>query len=280
MKPNIFTYLDYRLYLADMYTALKDETNRFSKRELARIAGSPSPNYLQFITERKLHISSESLHALADYFELTLKEKRYLESLVQFDHAKTHEEKDLHFQKIICSREYGSFKQLQENQYTYLSHWYMPVIRELVTSSLYPGNPQWVAEHIIPTITTAKARKGIELLETLGIIYRDKESGQYKQTDTVVTTPSEVLSISIIKYYKSIIGLGREAVERFKPDERDIRGVTIGISEKNYHKLKQQMEIFWQQIMARANEPQEIERVYHIGLQLFPLSRTLPENSD
>lgn len=38
MRPKIYSYLDYRQYLGDVYAALKKENRRFSKRVFGRIA--------------------------------------------------------------------------------------------------------------------------------------------------------------------------------------------------------------------------------------------------
>ncbi len=280
MRPKIYAYLDYRQYLADMYAALKKENRRFSKREFARIAKSPSPNYLQFIRERKLNMKKESLDAISEYLLLSPKEKRYFESLVAFDHAKTHEEKDRYFRHIVSTREYGPFKELQEEHYSYLSHWYMPVIRELVTSRLYPGRPEWIAEQIIPQISESKARKGIKLLEKLGLIYWSEQENRWVERDRVLSTPSEVASIALINYYKNILRLVKEGIERFSPTERDIRGVTLGVSEETYRKLKKHMEAFWSQVMDTADESQELERVCHVGLFMLPLSKIGDDSDD
>ena len=271
--PRIYGYLDYRAYCADLFAALKRANPRFSRREFARIAGSTSPNYLQFIGERRLHLSDSARAALCTFLGFSRRERAYFAALVAFDHARTHSDKDRHFQHIIAHREYGPFRQVQENQYRYLSHWYMPVIRELATSSLYPGNPRWIADQMVPSISESRVRRGIALLQELDLIRYNREREAYEQTATVLSTPSEVLSHAVITYYKGVLALGREAVERFGPGERDIRGVTVGISRQTYTKLKKQLEACWQQVMASAAEPQEIERVYHVGLLLFPLSK-------
>ncbi|MBD3393330.1 MAG: TIGR02147 family protein [Chitinivibrionales bacterium] len=277
MKPNILTYLDYRLYLSDVFEHLKQKDPRFSYRAFGRMADSPSPNFLQFLKQRKLHLSQHSLDALAASLGFNAREKRYLETLVQFDHAKTHEEKDRYFRQVVSTREYGKFKQLQESQYRYLSHWYMPVIRELITSTAYSGDPAWIAERIVPQISVSKARKGVVLLEKLGLIRHDEETGRWEQNDRVVRTPSEVIAVAVVKYYRSIFALASDSMERFHHTQRDVRGVTVGVSAETYRRIKTRMESFWNEIMAMASEPQEVGRVYHVGLQVFPLSEDIKE---
>ena len=74
MKPIIFNYLDYRHYLSDLFESAKQEKAGFSYRELARIAGSSSPNFLQLIINRKLNIQGDAVRALSEWIGLTNKE--------------------------------------------------------------------------------------------------------------------------------------------------------------------------------------------------------------
>jgi uncharacterized protein (TIGR02147 family) len=273
MKPNIFTYLDYRHYMVDLFTILKKDNSKFSYREFGRIAGSTSPNFLQYIRDRKLNISSAAVIALSQTLHFNKKEESYFETIVAFDHAKTHDEKDKHFQRILLTREYGHIKQLEKKQYDYLAHWYIPVIRELVVRDDYPFDPAWIAERIIPRISESKVRKGIKILESLGLIRMAQDGKRWIHTDRVISTPSEILSIAVVKHTKKIFILGTEAIERFPASERDLRGVTLGISNEYYVKLKQRMEAFWKEIMALAEKQDKVDRVYQINLQLFPMSR-------
>ena len=273
MKPSILTYLDYRHYLVDLFEDMKRGNPEFSYREFGRLAGSSSPNFLQLIRGRKLNISSASIRSLAQSSNLNKKEENYFETIAAFDHAKTHDEKDKHFQRILRMREYGDVKQLEKKQYEYLSHWYMPTIRELVVRSDYPDDPAWIAERIVPPISASKARKGIVALELLGLIRKDAVANRWVHTDRVVSTPSEVLALAVTKHTKKIFTLGVEAIDRFSPTERDLRGVTIGISNECYPELKQRMEAFWKELLALAEKQEKVDRVYQINLQLFPMSK-------
>jgi uncharacterized protein (TIGR02147 family) len=273
ITPGILAYLDYRHYLADLFASRKSEQPEFSYREFSRMAGSSSPNFLQLVRDRKLNISSASIRALAQAIPLNKREEGFFETIVAFDHAKSHDEKDKHFQRILRTRDYGDVKQLEKRQYEYLSHWYMPALRELVVSADYPDDPAWIAERIIPPISTSKARKGIATLATLGLISRDDATNRWVHADRVVSTPSEVLDLAVTNHTKRIFALGTEAIERFEPSERDLRGVTLGISDECYGELKSRMESFWKELLALAEKEEKVDRVYQVNLQLFPLSR-------
>jgi len=272
MPPNIYKYLDYRQYLMDLFESVHDRDPEFSFRRFARIAGSTSPNYLQLIRDRKLNIHDEAIDAVAAALKLKKKEADFLKILVAFDHAKTNDEKDVYFRKILQKREYKSIKTLTREQYQFFSHWYIPVIRELVVRPDYPGNPEWIAKKITPQISESKVRKGIILLEKLGLIKKDSLTEKWKMTKTVISTPSEVLSLAIAKYHLDVIALAGESVDRFKKPERDIRSVTLGLSPEGLVEAKRRLETFWKEMLEFGGTQKEAKRVFQLNTQLFPLS--------
>jgi uncharacterized protein (TIGR02147 family) len=272
MLPSVYTYLDYRQYFADVFNEKKRIIPSFSYRSFARMAGSTSPNLLQLITARKLNISNTQLSTLSKSLELDSNEEKYLETIVAFDHAKTHQEKDKYFQRILMTREYKAVKTIEKKQYDYFSHWYNPVVRELITSDQYPNDPAWIGECIVPKITLGKVKKSIELLQTLGLVKCIEDKKKWIYTDRTISTPSEVLSMAVIKYHQDMITLGREAIERFDPTERDIRSITIGLSEEGYSELKKRMESFWKELLAFSDTQENADQVMQVNMQLFPLS--------
>lgn len=271
MRPNIFIYIDYRHYLCDLYESLKIEKPKFSYREFGRIAGSPSPNFLQFIRDRKLNIHTSEIGAIARIIQLSKKEELYFETIVGFDHAKSHEEKDRFFRRLLSSREFGPIRQLDKTQYEYFSHWYIPVIRELLISPAYTGDPSWIAKKIIPEISIAKVEKSTKLLESLGVVTKNNDSS-WSQNDTVISTPSQVISLAITKYHRDVILLGHEAIDRFSHNERDIRSVTLGVSEAGAMEVKHRLESFWKEMLTFAETQKSTEKVIQINMQMFPMT--------
>jgi uncharacterized protein (TIGR02147 family) len=271
--PTIYEYLDYRHFLADLFESLRADDSSMSFRSFARMAGSSSPNYLQLIRDRKLNIGAGAIHALSRALHLPAKERKYLEYLAAFDHAKTHEEKDRWFRIILIAREYTSVRSLDKKQYDLFSHWYIPVIRELLVQPSLKGDPARIGEAIIPPVSTAKVRKAIDLLVSLGLVVATGDGG-WAQAARAVSTPSEVLSLAVTTYHKKVIELAGKAIERFAPDERDIRSVTLGVSREGYAEVKMRMEAFWKELLAFSETQKTADRVYQVNLQLFPMSIT------
>jgi uncharacterized protein (TIGR02147 family) len=274
MIPSVYQYLDYRQYFNDVFEEKRRIIKSFSYRSFARMAGSTSPNLLQLIKAKKLNISNAQLSTLAKSLSLDANEEKYLETIVAFDHAKTHQGKDKYFQRILLTREYKSIKTIEKQQYEYFSHWYNPVVRELVTSRQYPDDPAWIAERMVPKITLGKVKKSIELLNKLGLIEYILEKKRWVCTDRTISTPSEVLSMAVVRYSQDIITLAREAVERFDARDRDIRSITIGLSKEGFRELKKRMESFWKEVLAFADTQENADQVMQVNTQLFPLSVT------
>lgn len=274
---RIFDYLDYRHYLADLFNEMHARDPRFSYRAFARLAGSSSPNYLQLIRDRKLNISDRALATLSQNLGLSEKEHRHFEVIVAFDHAKTHTEKDRWFHTLLRTREHARVTRLRKEQYEYFSHWYMPVIRELLTCADYPDDPAWIASRTVPPLKAGTVKKAIASLESLGLIRR--EGNTWVHAQRVVSTPSEVLSLAVTEYHRRVILLGREAITRFGPGQRDIRAVTIGMSSRRYAELKERMERFWNELLAFAESQEEVDEVYQVNLQMFPMSEPGEEDA-
>ena len=273
MHQGIYSYLDYRHYLGDLYLSLKKADASFSMRSFAKMAGSSSPNFLQLVRERKLNIRPAGIHALSRSLRLPARERKFLECLVAFDHARTHDEKDRCFRSILHAREHRQVRTLQRSQYELFSHWYIPVVRELVIDPRGRGDPAWIGRRIVPAVSPSKVRKGIAVLESLGLIRRGG-NGAWEQTDRAVSTPSEVLSLAVTTYHKSVIRLAREALEAFGPEERDVRSVTVGVSAEGYAEVKRRTEAFWKELLAFSGAQGTSDgRVYQVNMQIFPLSR-------
>lgn len=278
---SIFEFIDYRHYLTAVFDQHRCENPAFSFRSFAKLAGSTSPNFLQLIKNRKLNISNAAVSALSLALRLNRGEEEYFEAIVNFDHAKTNVEKDKFFKRILQTRQVaGKVQTLLKEQYEFFSHWYIPVIRELVVSAAYPGDPEWIAKKIIPSISIAQTQKGIALLEKLGLIVSQGEGKSWIQQNSLVKTESEVVSLAVTQYHKNMITLGAEAIERFDASSRDIRSITVGVSANGYAEIKKKLETFWIELLHFADTQKEIDQVFQINMQFFPMSNLTTDDSN
>lgn len=276
-KPDIYKYIDYRLYLADLYNWLA-EVDSVSYRAFARMAGSTSPNYLQLIRDRKISIKPTAIDNLAAEIGLKKGEKSYFHVLNSFDQAKTHEERDRYFRDIIKRRQFHSIKPLSEEQYLFFSKWYIPIVRELITHPGFDGDLAEVAKTIEPEISLPKVQKSVKILIELGLI-KEIGSGKWEMTDKVISTPAEVLSVALCNYHTDVIKLAAKSID-LPRDERDLRAVTIGLSEKGIKEVKERLQAFWQELLDYSAHEPSVDSVYQLNMQLFPVINKKLKNGE
>ncbi len=71
--------------------------------------------------------------------------------------------------------------------------------------------------------------------------------------------------------------LALEALQNLPFAERSMSGLTVGISEKAHERILCEIAEFRKKITSIVVEDQNVERVYRLNLQFFPLSKKIEE---
>lgn len=275
----IFEYDNYRVFLKELYTSLKQTKPQFSYRYFSQKAGFRSPNFLQLVIEGKRNLSAESIEKFIHALKLNRREGDYFRILVHLNQAKTIDERKLYAEQLM---RFGTFRYiypLRREQFRYYADWYNLPVRELTALPGFSEEPEWIARSLIPPISPQQARKSVDLLLQLGLLERDP-SGRLVQTDAFVSTGDEVTAASVVHYHREMIRKGTEAIERFEPAERDISAVTMALSDKGFREVKALVQRFRKEVLAIANQDDQPQDVYQLNFQLFPLARPPREDPD
>jgi uncharacterized protein (TIGR02147 family) len=259
--------------LKDAFEALKVKFPGLSFRAFAKKAGFSSPNFLQMVIQGKRNLSSTYTVAAARAFKLNKAETEFFQNLVGYGQARNADEKNLFYQKILRNKRYTTVKTLDKSQYDFFSHWYIPVVRELLVHKDFNGENAWIAERVFPRITVAQVESAKDLLKELGLIQWEEDAKRWTLTDHVITTASEATHLGMRNYHMSAIQLAHDSLRHFTAEQRDIRSVTIGLNESAYAEMKSRMEAFWKELLDFAGAQQDADAVYQVNLQLFPLTK-------
>ena len=271
-RPSIFTYLDYRTFLHDMFLYKKGTTSSFSYRYFSKLAGFSSPNFLQLVVNGTRNLTVTSIARVAKGFKLKKPEREFFELLVFMNQASDHSEKDRYYRKMISLKAQGSLKKLETAQYEYFSKWYFPVLRELVTFGDKQQTPLQLAERLIPTVTVKEVEAALARLTDLGLI-RKNESGAFEQSDRIITTGPEVKSLLIANFHREMIAKGEQSINRFPANERDITALTLSIKKSKLPELKHKIAEFRQEILKEFAGSEDADQVMQINIQAFPLTK-------
>jgi uncharacterized protein (TIGR02147 family) len=267
---DIYNYLDYRTYLRDAQEYMKSKDPAFTVRYVAAKVGYKSPGHITWILQGKRNLPSKQLPQFVRVYKLNKKEAQYFEVMVQYTNAKKHFDKKYHFEKLV-SLQKTERRIVGKDELAYWDAWYHSAIRELVAIHTISDDYKKVAKMLIPRITPAEAEKSLKLLKRIGFIKKDPQ-GFYRRVDKVVSTGDGWQSLAIRQYQMHTMDLAKKGLESIPREKRDISSVTLSISEERFRQIQKRLREFRQEIITLARTDDKPERIYQLGLQIFPLS--------
>lgn len=268
---NIFEYTNFREYLKDYFKEAKKENPKFTHRYLAQKLELSTSNLIWRIIQGKRNLTKSVMFKLSQVLRHSKKEAQYFDNMVSFLQAKTHDEKNLYFKRMIDLRHKLKLKKIDEHQYEYYSNWYNLTIRELVTYPDFDGDFKTLARKLSPPITHIQAKQSVELLLKLGLIKRKRK--EYIQSNPVISTGPEVNSLAVVNFHKKMAHLAAESYDRHIKNERTITSCTVNISEDGFKDLKREIADFRRKALTLAGNANKSTRVFQLNIQLFPLSK-------
>ena len=271
-KPvSIYDYTDYRLYLRDYYGEQKAKNPAFSYRYFARKAGFNSSGLYKDIVDGRTGITRSLILRFATAMKLSPKQQEYFETMVYFNEARTVEEKKLYFERMMKYHNSKAFR-IDAAQYEYYSKWYYIAVRELLATSDFKDDYAAIARALNPGIRKEQASKAIKVLKKLGLVQKDK-GGFYKAVDKILTTGSDVKSLGIANFQKSMMDLAKEAIDRHPSEHRNISTITFSVSKDTYTDIKAELDACRKRILGMVDRCENEDRVCQLNMQLFPLTQ-------
>ncbi len=272
-KINIFEYRDYRAYLRDWYEHAKESVESYSYRRFAKKAGFKTSNFLMLVIQGKRNLTEDSLKKVIVGLGLNKQEEDFFRGLVHMNQAKSHEDQNYYYQRLLRSKKISQLKPIEKKQYEYYSDWYHPVVRELVVAKNFDGSPEWIAERLFPKVTPAQVSKSIELLEQLGFIMKDGDKS-WRQASSIVSTGPELHSVVVHNYHKVLLELSKQMMDLLSLQYRDVSTMTLGIKKDRIKELRTKIKDFRQEILKMVSEDAEPEEVVQLNIQFYPVTKT------
>lgn len=273
--PDIFLYVDYRRYLADLVDTLARREPGFSLRAFARMAGSSSPNFYQLVKAGSLHPQPKHLTALSQALKLNRQERRYLRDLVALARSRPGEERRSMVLQVLEQAKRSLPSLVKRGQYDYFTRWYYPAIRALVACHPVTDNEQSYEEAagmLRPHVKTAEFKEALSCLVDMGLVELG-DDGVYRQTDSVVTTGDDVRSMQVMAFQTETIRLAELALEQCPQDVRDISTLTLNISGQSFESIRVRIRALRKEIIDMVTADAGDDRVYQCNMQFFPQSR-------
>lgn len=268
MKP-ITEYQDYRCYMQDFYEERKQKS-AFTWREFSRMADFSSPSYLKLVCDGKTSLSRVGVPKVAAAMGLAGFELTYFEKMVEFGNAKIDAKKKACFEEMTKIAKEQKARVIDSDTFAYYESAVNTIVREL--APLMPGAlPNEMAKKIKHAFTAQQVRDSLNLLVKADLL-RETGENSYQQTDRAISGSTEAIPLALRSLNREMIDMAREAIDKVDPRERNISGVTLGVDANAFARIYEEVESCRKRVMAIANECDNIDQVYRLNLQFFPLT--------
>lgn len=274
--PCICDYLNYREYLKDYVAAKKKLNANFSYKVLSNMAGYGSSTLFHLIIQGKRNITAKLLPKFINALKLNDKERMYFENLVQFNQSNDPEQQKRYYEKLlpVFKKKHGT--NLTEDQFKYLSNWYIPVIREMIANAGFNSDPKWIVAKLKNRITTAQAEDAIDLLIKLKLA-EPTDDGCFVVTNRTILEEGESAKAATFTFRSQMIDLAKEAMADYSGETwKRTACLTGALTKKQITKLNEYLHEFRNKILHEFAEADEGNKeIYQLNFQLFSLTRPL-----
>ena len=275
MKP-IIEYSNFRQYLLDYYEERK-RVSAFSWREFSKVAGFTSSSYMKVVCDGKSKLSKIGVERVATAIGLTGFELDYFRAMVKFGQAASEETKKAAYRDMLAIAKVHKVRVLEGDLFAYYDTWRNPMMREL--APLMPGaTPGEMAKMCYTETSAQDVRESLDFLTKAGLLKKEKD-GSFAQSETSVSGTPDATRLALRGMHRQMAQLATPALE-LPACERNFSGVTMGVSRESYDRIVRLLDECRRQIIAIAAEDKNIEQVYRLNLQLFPLTKSVKESKN
>ena len=276
MKP-VMEYQNFRIFMRDFYTDRKARSG-YTWRDFAKAAGYSSPVFLKLVCDGKANLSKVGVERVAQAMGLAGVDLQYFRLLVDFNQEKDSVTKKAVFKEMRTLAKENSMALVGEDQFDYYESWVNAVVREMVPQ-MDGATPSQIADRLAFETQTAEVKKALALLQKVGLL--KKSANGYEQAAKSITTGNlEVASLSVREMHRQMGELAVRALDEIPVKERDISGLTLGISDNAYYRITKEIADFRRRITSIVMEDSGESRVYRLNLQLFPLTKDFKGGQD
>ena len=268
MRP-ITEYQDYREYMRDFYAEHK-KNSYFTWRKFASLAGFASPAYLKLVSDGKTSLSKPGIAKAARAMGLEGFDYTYFTLLVKFGNAKNDSEKESALRELEREARINKIRIVDADAFRYYENPANPIIREL--APLMPNASFGeIASKVKHEITAAQVRDILQFLVKADLLKKN-DDGTYEQTQKAVKGSKETIPLVIRTMNRKMSELAFQSIAKDSVEERNFSGITMGINKSVYDRITKEIDIFRKKIIDIANECRDIDQVYQMNLQVFPLT--------
>lgn len=268
--------LDYRRVIQEHFKKASDKNPRFSLRAFSRRI-TISPAHLSRVLSGKRSLSLETAQQISESLKFNSKEAKHFLSLVEYANAED-TKKEIILQKIIKQNRRTSEKILDMEKFNIVSNWQHFAILNLFETKDFKCDVSWISRRL--SIPHADVRIALDRLENVGLLVRSSD-GVLKpaQNASYSATTDDINNLAIKEHHRQILKKGEEAISESDAHQREFQSLMIPMDPELLKKAKQKIRDFIDEMESEFGH-QNAQEVFQLGVQLFPLSKSLKNKKD
>ncbi|MGE0171910.1 MAG: DUF4423 domain-containing protein [Oligoflexales bacterium] len=159
-------------------------------------------------------------------------------------------------------------EEVKADVFELIANWHYFAIRNLIKTEGFSSDPKGIAKRL--GISVIEVRTAIDRLKRLGLV--DEQDGELALAqDNLKTSTSDVMATALRQLHRQHMEKAIESMETVEREKRDITGITMAIDLSKLAEAKRKIQTFRRSMSDFLEDGTQTE-VYHLGIQLFPLS--------
>lgn len=270
-NPSVYSYNDFRRFLADWQASRQAENPAMHKSEISRQLGLPrTRSYFTDVLGGK-KVTPVFLDRFVSVLELSKDESRFFRALVAFNQASSPGEREICFDQLVALNR-SPKTLLQSRQYEYYKHWWTGALRAVLAVEDHGDDWAALARSIRPEITPGQAKASVELMAELDFVKRI--NGFWKPVEQALSTGDDIRDELVLQLQMQQFELARLAVMTKFELPKDVSTNTISVSSQAFEQIRRRISSFRSEVRSIVHKDDSpADRVYSLCLSLFPLSR-------
>lgn len=268
---DLYAHLSTQKFLKERFHLKKEKNHLFSVRAWADQMGLSSHGSLQQILAGKRTVPKKYIPHFVQSLGLNSKEAMYFETLVDFEKAKTVEERDIYYKRLTHLRpDKREVQHLELENFKYFQNPLHSIIGVMLERSDFKNDPLWIKENLRIKTTQREIKEVLERLILLGIITESngKLQRKYRHVKNKIDTPSR----AVREYHQKMSAVAGEEVKKQSIGEREYNSISFNFDGRKMEAAKEKIRNFVTDFIAEFESPQG-HQTYQLNVQLFSLTQ-------
>ncbi|MCB9496123.1 MAG: TIGR02147 family protein [Fibrobacteria bacterium] len=271
-SPSVYTYTDFRQFLADWQVWKQTQDPAFSRSEFSRRLGLPrTRSFLNDVLRGKT-VTPAFVERFEQVMGLPREDARFFRALVGFNQASTPADREMHYEQLVRLNRTPQ-SNLDAASWDYYRDWHHAALRCALDAIDWDGeNPARLARRLTPRFTPGQIRASFQLLKEMGMIAR-RPDGIWKPVQRILTSGAPARDERIRQHQLDCLALARDALLSDLPEgARDTSAAFLAISGEAETMLRRRLAHFRAEVRSIVHKDTEpATRMVHLGIQLFPM---------